>query len=190
VGDMYAPRPSLSRPPLGANLGFRAEAVVPVTDTWALTVRYVPLWNPSSPSLEEWTAYTATVAGAMDAAAQAVTTTWTFTTGDFTRPYVVATSPEKDYQGEAPERLIAYFSEDVSIAGATFTLMGEKEDVGGELAYYNQVPCDRDAPSCYQWHFTPYEPLPTGLYTADVFGVTDRAGLQTAVDHGMAWRTP
>jgi hypothetical protein len=47
VGDMYAPRPSLSRPPLGANLGFRAEAVVPVTDTWALTVRYVPLWTPS-----------------------------------------------------------------------------------------------------------------------------------------------
>ncbi|HSJ58065.1 MAG TPA: hypothetical protein VLC95_12845, partial [Anaerolineae bacterium] len=62
-------------------------------------------------------------------------------------------------------------------AGATFTLMGVKEDVGGELAYYNQVPCDREAPSCYQWHFTPYEPLPTGLYTAEVFGVTDRAGL-------------
>jgi hypothetical protein len=40
--------------------------------------------------------YTATVAGAMDAMAQPVTATWTFTTGDFTRPYVAGVSPEKD----------------------------------------------------------------------------------------------
>jgi hypothetical protein len=164
----------------GGELGFRAEAVVPITDLWALAVRYVP-------ALEEWTAYTATVAGAMDAAAQAVTATWTFTTGDFTQSEVVATSPEKESQGAAPAEVIAYFSEDVSTAGATFTLTGEKEGVDGELAYDNEVPCDPEAPSCYQWHFTPYEPLLPGLYTAEVSGVTDRAGLGMEGPYGWSF---
>ncbi|MBN1139990.1 MAG: Ig-like domain-containing protein [Anaerolineae bacterium] len=178
ANGLQAPQASLSLPPSVGDLSFRAEAVVPVTDVWALAVRYVPLWNQSIPSLEEWTAYTATVAGAMDAMAQAVTATWTFTTGDFTQPEVVGTVPEKGSQEGAPQEVIAYFGEDVSTAEAWFILVGPKGELEGELTYYNDASGEPEGPSCYHWHFTPYDPLTAGQYTAEVFGVTDRAGLE------------
>ena len=43
AGGLQAPGASLSLPPLGSSLTFRAEAAVPVSDVWALAVRYVPL---------------------------------------------------------------------------------------------------------------------------------------------------
>ncbi|MBN1661352.1 MAG: Ig-like domain-containing protein [Anaerolineae bacterium] len=186
-GGLQAPHASLSLPPLGDDLTFRAEAVVPITDTWALAVRYVPLWHSGMPSIEEWTAYTATVAGAMDAMAQAVTATWTFTTGDFTQPEVVGTVPEKGSQEGAPEEVVAYFSEDVSTAEAWFTLTGPKGELEGQLAYYSESPCEPEGPSCYHWHFTPYDPLEAGEYTAEVFGVTDRAGLEMEAAYGWSF---
>ena len=65
----------------------------------------------------------------------------------------------------------------MSTAFAWFTLAGPQGELEGELAYYSESPCEPEGLSCYHWHFTPFDPLTTGLYTAEMFGVTDRAGL-------------
>ncbi|MBN1139994.1 MAG: hypothetical protein JXM73_25720 [Anaerolineae bacterium] len=74
--------------------------------------------------------------------------------------------------------MVAYFSEDVSTTFAWFTLVGPKGELEGELVYYDESPCEPEGPSCFHWHFTPSDPLTSGEYTAEVFGVTDRAGLE------------
>jgi hypothetical protein len=120
----------------------------------------------------------------MDAAKQAVTATWTFTTGDFTRPEVVGTVPERESQGAPPEEVIVY-SEDVSTAAARFALTGPAGPVAGDLTYYNDLPSWNVGPSRYRWHLKPDAPLSTGSYRAEVFGVTDRAGL--GMEAPYAW---
>ncbi|MCL7452693.1 MAG: Ig-like domain-containing protein, partial [Anaerolineae bacterium] len=125
-------------------------------------------------SLKEQTTYVGHVVGAMDAHGNEMTVRheWSFTTADFTAPYVVSTDPAPGASEQPTTTLVtAHFQEPLQgVSGASFTLAGPQGPVSGTVTYLEQ-------PEGGALRFTPAAPLEIdNWYQATVVGASDDAG--------------
>jgi hypothetical protein len=149
------------------------------------------------------------VVGATDANGQAMAAhEWTFTTGDFSPPYVVRTEPANgafgQFSGDAGQQgnavVSAFFSEPLQgTTGVSFELVGRAGPVAGVLSYEALPSGGVRDPAENGWsgavpsgalHFTPSTDLASdAVYTATVVGAWDVAGNHMTAPHTWHFTT-
>jgi len=170
----------------------RVTAVEAYDERWAWSVRLDRLppftsQNGGPARLAELWTYRGSIAGGVDAHGNRndLKQTWSFVTGDFTRPYVTAAEPPNGAFGVLEGQVVtAYLNEPLNgTEGVSFVVQDDQGVVAGVVTY-------EPLAGGGALHFTPAAPLTTDtVYQVTLSGAWDEHGNQMAGVHAWQFAT-